>query len=115
MLFLAVIENDKVAAEILTDIAMSYANGISCMIEELQFPKEEDINIVFAGSVFVKSEHPLLLDAIREKVNRDWPGFRTRYTLLDVPPVAGAVIWALNMLYEKGVYYDKVCAQLRRE
>ena len=113
MLFEAVLENDKTAADILRDIAASYANGISCMIEGIEFPREEDINIVFAGTVFVKSEHPLLLDTIKEKINRENSGYRVKYTLLDVPPVAGAVIWALNTLNDKGDYYDKVRARLR--
>jgi N-acetylglucosamine kinase-like BadF-type ATPase len=115
MLFLAVIEEDEVAAEILRDIAVSYANGVNCMIEEMKFDHEEDINIVFAGSVFVKSEHPLLIDTIKEKVRADNPAYNFKYTRLNVPPAAGAVIWALNTLNEKKVYYDKVCAQFRNE
>ncbi|MDR0448589.1 MAG: hypothetical protein LBH07_07960 [Treponema sp.] len=112
MLFLAVLENDQVAADILRDIAISYASGISCMIEEMEYPKEEEINIVFAGSVFVKSEHPLLLDTIKETVNRDNSAYRIKYTLLNVPPVAGAIVWALNILNNRNIFYDKVCAQL---
>jgi N-acetylglucosamine kinase-like BadF-type ATPase len=116
MLFEAVWKNDKVASKILSDIGVSYARGISCMIDELKFPKEENLCIVFSGSVFVKSEHPLLLDTIKETVNRDNPGYNAKYTLLDVPPVAGALIWALNMLdneLDKGAYHEKIFAQLR--
>ena len=113
MLFEAVLENDKVASDILREIALSYAYGISCLIEEMQFPKEEEINIVFAGSVFVKSEHPLLLDTIKETINRDKPEYHFKYTLLDVPPVAGAVIWALNTIRSNEAFYDQVCGQLR--
>ena len=113
MLFEAIWDNDKAAAEIVHDIAVNYASGISCMIEEIQFCPEEEINIVFAGSVFVKSEHPLLLDTIKEKVNIYNPGYRFNYTLLDVPPVAGAVIWALNEYNKAGAYYDKVRSQFR--
>jgi len=113
MLFEAALENDEVAKDILRDIAVSYANGITCMIEEMDYDREEDINVVFAGTVFVKSEHPILLDTVMEKVNTDNPGYRIKYMRLDVPPVAGAVIWALNILNGKHIYYDKVCAQLR--
>ncbi|MDR1837438.1 MAG: hypothetical protein LBQ89_07250 [Treponema sp.] len=115
MLFEAVIKNDKVASDILREIGTSYANGISCMIEELEFNrlnKDEELNIVFAGSVFVKSEHPLLLDTIKEKVKADNPGCAVKHALLNVPPVAGAVIWAFNNL-NSGAYYDKICDQLR--
>ena len=113
MLFEAVIENDRVAAGILRDIAASYASGISCMIEEMRFDRAEEINIVLAGSVFVKSEHPLLIDTVMERVNQDNPGYCIKYTRLNVPPVAGAVIWALNILNGRNIYYDTVCAQLK--
>jgi N-acetylglucosamine kinase-like BadF-type ATPase len=114
MLFEAAIENDKVAAQLLRDIGASYAGGISGMIDELKFHPEEDLHIVFAGSNFVKGEHPLLLDTIKETVSRNHPAYRIKYTLLDVPPVAGAVIWAFNKLDGSGIcpHYDKIRAQL---
>jgi len=111
MLFEAVLNNDEVAAEILRGIAESYANGISCMIDELKFRREDETHIVFSGSVFVKSEHPILIETIKKKLLADNGDYRIKYTLLDVPPAAGAVIWALKEL--GGAYYDKVCAQLR--
>jgi N-acetylglucosamine kinase-like BadF-type ATPase len=113
MLFEAALKNDELAIEILRDIAVSYANGISCMIEELEFYREDEIDLVFSGSVFVKSEHPILLDTIKEKIKIDNPNCRIKYTRLEVPPVAGAVVWALNTLGNKGAYYHKVCAQLQ--
>ena len=116
MLFEAAVENDKEAIDILKDCGTSYANGISCMIEELELGRsDEEIDIVFAGSVFVKSEHPLLLDTIKEKLKKDNPCRNFKYTLLKVPPVAGAVYWAFCNLGidDKSSYYDKVCSQLR--
>jgi len=113
MLFEAVRENDELASDILREIAVNYADGLSCMIEELKYEREEEINIVFAGSVFVKSEHPILLDTIKEKIKTDKADYHFKYTLLDVPPAAGAIIWALNIFNGQSIYYDKVCAQLR--
>jgi len=113
MLFEAAIQNDNAAIKLLREIGTSYAGGISAMIDELGYGREEDLPIVFAGSNFVKGEHPLLLDTIREIINRNYPAYRIKYTLLDVPPVAGAVIWAVNML-NGGVpcdYYGKIRAQ----
>jgi N-acetylglucosamine kinase-like BadF-type ATPase len=112
IMFEAVSKNDKAASDIFLEIAESYANGISCMIEELRFPPEEDLYIVFAGSVFVKGEHPFLVDSLKEKISNDNPGRRIIYNLLDIPNVAGAVLWALNSL-GKNNFYDKVCSQLR--
>ena len=119
LVFEAVWQNDQVAANILRDMADNYANGIACMIEEVEFSPDEAVHIVFAGSVFVKGEHPLLVDSIKAKVSGDNPSYSFAYTLLDVPNVAGAVIWALNSLfakdasYDKNLFYGKVCAQLR--
>jgi N-acetylglucosamine kinase-like BadF-type ATPase len=112
LMFEAVNRNDKVASGIFREIAASYANGISCMIEELHFPPEEELCIVLAGSVFVKGEHPFLIASLKEKISNDNPGRRITYNLLNVPNVAGAVLWALNSLGNNN-YYDKVCAQLR--
>jgi N-acetylglucosamine kinase-like BadF-type ATPase len=112
MLFEAVAGSDKVAAGILRDVATSYGRGILCMIEEMNYKKDEDLNIVLAGSVFVKGEHPFLIDALKETISRDKPDYRINYTKLEVPPVAGAVIWALNTLNGQTAYFEKVPAQL---
>jgi len=111
IMFEAVHRNDKVASDIFREIAESYANGISCMMEELRFPPEEELCIVLAGSIFVKGEHPLLVNSLKEKVSNDNPHRRIIYNLLTVPNVAGAVLWALNSLGRNN-YYDKVCTQL---
>ncbi|MDR0289658.1 MAG: hypothetical protein LBI06_01845 [Treponema sp.] len=113
LVFDAVKQNDRVASGILLEVAASYAGSISCMIEELKFPPEDELYVVFAGSVFVKGEHPLLLDTLKKGISKDKPAYNIQYVLLDVPNVAGAVIWALNLLNGKCVYYDKVCAQLQ--
>jgi N-acetylglucosamine kinase-like BadF-type ATPase len=111
LMFEAVHRNDKVASDIFREIAANYANGISCMIEELRFPPEEELYIVLAGSVFVKGEHPILIDSLKETITNDNPGRLIIYNLLDIPNVSGAVLWALNSLGRNN-YYDKVCAQL---
>ena len=113
MIFEAVKQNDRVATRILQEIAVNYANGISAMIEELKFPPDEELHVVLAGSVFVKGEHPLLVDSLKEKVTNDNPGRNIVYNLLNVPNVAGAAVWALNTFNNKNIYYDKVCLQLK--
>jgi N-acetylglucosamine kinase-like BadF-type ATPase len=113
LIFEAVSQNDKVAAGILNEIAVSYANGIDCMIEELNFPPDEELRIVLAGSVFVKGEHPFLVDSLKEKILKDNPERLIKYNLLSVPNAAGAVIWALNSYTNKNNFYDKVCSQFR--
>jgi N-acetylglucosamine kinase-like BadF-type ATPase len=113
LIFEAVKQNDNVAAGILNEIAASYANGIDCMIEELKFSPQEELCIVLAGSVFVKGEHPLLIDSLKEKISKNNPERLIKYNLLNVPNAAGAVIWALNSHTKKNIFYEKVCAQFR--
>ncbi|MDR0323237.1 MAG: hypothetical protein LBI12_02180 [Treponema sp.] len=108
LVFEAVKQNDSVAAGILHEMAASYANGISCMIEELKFLPEDELNIIFAGSVFVKGEHPLLVDTIKNSIFKEYKTYNINFNLLNVPNVAGAVIWALNLLSEKGGYFHKI-------
>ena len=52
---------------------------------------------------------------IKEAVKKHKAQFNINYVVLDVPPVAGAAIWALNTLApgNEGQNYDRVCAQLR--
>jgi len=106
-------KNDKVALGIVNEVAQSYAAGISGMIDDLKFDRKETLDIVFAGSVFVKGRYPLLLGGIEDAVNKNNPGYTVKYTLLEVPTVAGAAIWALNTLDFKSGNYDRVCSQLK--
>jgi N-acetylglucosamine kinase-like BadF-type ATPase len=115
MLFDAAMKNDKVSLDILRDVGLNYANGIRGMIDELDFNNtDEDLYIIFAGSVFVKGKHPMMIDTIKEKLSEGNYRCNFKYTLLKVPPVAGAVFWALNNLgvNDRKACYDKVCAQL---
>ena len=113
LMFEAVGQNDAVAAGILLEIAGSYADGLSCMIEELSFPLEDELNIIFAGSVFTKGEHPFLIDSIKAKISKDNPDRFITYKKLDIPNVAGAVVWALQSLGGKDNYHNKVSVQFR--
>ncbi|MCL2231323.1 MAG: hypothetical protein FWC01_09535 [Treponema sp.] len=112
LIFEAAKKNDKVAEKILCEISDNYANGICAMIEELEFSlKEEELCIVLAGSVFVKGEHPLLVDSLKEKILKEKGEGLIVFNLLNVPNVAGAAIWALNSHSGKNGFYNKVCSQ----
>jgi N-acetylglucosamine kinase-like BadF-type ATPase len=92
--------NDDVAQEILSKVAANYAGGISCMVDELDFGETGLVYVVFIGSVFTKEKNPILIDMIKSKLAAMSPNHTFSYTTLSVPPVAGAVIWALR---ENGV------------
>jgi len=116
LLFEAAKKNDKVSLDILAESGRNYAGGISGMIEELEFDKnkDDDLYIVFAGSIFSKGENPKIIDTIKEKLAVSNRGLRIKYKILKVPPVAGAVFWAFNNLniQDKDECYAKICSQL---
>jgi len=115
LLFDAALKNDNVALEILRASGINYANGIRAMIEELEFEKSnEEINIVLAGSVFVKGNPPSSIDTLKEKLGKDKPDCKFKYTILNVPPVAGAAFWAFKNtgIENKKMYHEKICSQM---
>ncbi|MCL2276503.1 MAG: hypothetical protein FWC21_01260 [Treponema sp.] len=116
LLFEAAKNNDKVSLDILSESGKNYADGISAMIEELEFDKnnDDDLYIVFAGSIFSKGEHPKIIDTIKERLAAGNPLLKFKFNILKIPPVAGAAFWAFNNLNinDKNKYYDKIRSQL---
>ena len=106
--------DDGVSQRLLSDIAKNYTGGISCMLRELDFSHENPVHIVFAGSVFAKEKNPVLIDMIKEMLADLHPGSSFIYTILKVPPVAGAVIWALRGIGITKDVSGRVSAQLER-
>jgi N-acetylglucosamine kinase-like BadF-type ATPase len=114
IMFQAAEKNDKVALNFFREVSANYAGGISTMIEEMGYAENEVLYVVLAGSVFVKGENPLMINSLKQIVKTHNPNHNINYVVLDVPPVAGAVIWALNTLNGKAEYYDKVCAEFKK-
>jgi len=112
LLFKAAYLGDRIAIEGLRETALNYAGGIACMAEELDFPSDKPLNVILAGSVFVKEECPIQREMLSERVSELLPGREIRISQLKKPPVAGAVVWALKCLHGSGSYLDRVCDQL---
>lgn len=89
-------KGDKVAIKILEDIGTCLAKAAAGCINELHL--NGDAEIVLAGSVYVKGESPVLIDAFKKEVNRLIG--ECKFNLLTVPPATGAIIWAKE-LYDK--------------
>lgn len=111
LLFKAAGNGDKVAIEAMDKIARNYAGGIGAMAHELGFNKSEVLPVIFAGSVFVKGEDPILLNLTKQYVQELLPGYHINFVLFNKPPVAGAVVWALKTLGMEDCL-DMVCSQL---
>jgi N-acetylglucosamine kinase-like BadF-type ATPase len=100
ILFACADEGDSVALEIINHTARQLANSTVGCLHELDFEKEVDI--ILAGSVWVKAESPLLLETYKYCVEQ-LTDHHCRYKLLTIPPATGAVLWALELAYGQPV------------
>jgi N-acetylglucosamine kinase-like BadF-type ATPase len=96
LVFSAANAGDAVAAGILETSAEHYAGCISFFARELDFPDDRPLYITLAGSVFVKEKVDILPRLIHERVCAMLEGRPVEFVTLKVPPVAGAVAWALR-------------------
>ncbi len=97
VLFQAAGLGDEVAIELLRHTGRQTALSVVGAFNKLNFTGESEIDIIMAGSVYTKGENPTLADTFTAEVRKLIP-VPVRFILLDVPPVAGAVIWALEEL-----------------
>jgi N-acetylglucosamine kinase-like BadF-type ATPase len=93
--FYAANQGDPVALELLRHTGREAAQSVLGAIRRLDFAGAAAIEVIMAGSVYVKGENPALIEAFQRAV-REGAGQAVRFTLLRVPPVAGAVLWALE-------------------
>lgn len=100
IMFAAADNGDQAALDIIDHSAKQLAcSTVGCM-HNLDFGLEVDI--ILAGSVWVKAESPLLLEKYKTYVD-SLTDHRCNYILLQVPPATGAVLWALELAYGQPV------------
>jgi len=95
--FYAANEGDEVALELLRHSGREMAKSVIGVIRRLNFSYEEEIDIILAGSVNLKGENPALVEAFKQEICHR---VKTKvcFMPLQVPPVAGAVLWAIEEL-----------------
>lgn len=93
--FEAANKGDEAAADILKRSGIELARSVAGAISRLDFEEDEIIEVVMAGSVYVKAEDPLLSETFMEQTQK-YLCNRARFTLLGIPPVSGAVLFALD-------------------
>ncbi len=93
-LFEAVGEKDEVAVKIVQEISNQLAKSVAGCMKALQFNHTPEV--VLAGSVWVKSNCPLLISHFKECV-RNYSGKEIEPILLKTIPAAGAIIWAQEL------------------
>lgn len=95
--FCAANQGDEAALELLNHSGREMAKSVIGVIKRLDFSGDEEIDIILAGSINLKGENPELINAFKKEVC-----FREKrkvcFIPLQVPPVAGAVIWAIEKL-----------------
>jgi N-acetylglucosamine kinase-like BadF-type ATPase len=95
ILFQAANLGDRVALELLDYTGRNLAKTVIGAINRLDFSTENEIDVVMAGSVYVKGENPAMITAFQEEICAKVEK-KVRFTLLQVPPVTGGVLWALE-------------------
>lgn len=88
---------DAVACEILSAMGRNGAETVLGAIFQAGFSETEPVEVVLAGSLYVKADSRLLVEAFKQTVVRVL-GDRAQFRLLKEPPVSGAVLWALEDL-----------------
>lgn len=101
LLFASADAGDQAAVSIVENSAMQLAKSTAGCINNLSFGNSVDV--VLAGSVWVKSETPLLLQRYKEYLSQ-MTKKECNYNILSVPPATGAVLWALELV--EGTFAD---------
>ncbi|MFD0590415.1 N-acetylglucosamine kinase [Paenibacillus sp. GCM10027627] len=90
-------EGDAVAWSIVDHTARQLAYSTVGCLSHLDFD-DEPVDIVMAGSVWVKAKSPVMRERFKALVT-ELTGRECRFILLQEPPAAGAVLWALELAH----------------
>lgn len=100
ILFAAANQGDCPAVHIIDNSAKQIAQSTVGCIHNLDF--ETEVDIILAGSVWIKAETPLLFEKYQMYVNQ-LTDHSCRFIHLQVPPATGAVLWALELAHGQPV------------
>lgn len=89
-------QGDQGAIDVLNEAAFQLACSVGGCIRELDF--QDTVNIFLAGSVWSKASTPIIQDCFVKHLSQ-LTDLKLNITKLDARPVAGAVIWAYELLH----------------
>ncbi|GBG06406.1 N-acetylglucosamine kinase [Paenibacillus agaridevorans] len=89
-------QGDAVASGIVDHSARQLAYSTVGCLGHLDFDDDKPVDIVMAGSVWAKAASPIMRDRYMGFVS-GLTGQECRFVLLQEPPAAGAVLWALEL------------------
>jgi len=97
IVFKAAHKKDGPALEALGAAAKQLAKTSAGCVKSLDFGGEAEIEVVLAGSVWVKADSPALFELYKKYMSELLPGKILKYNILHVPPATGAVLWAISL------------------
>lgn len=103
-------QGDNMACQILSQVGEDIGNSVSGIISEL-FMDEKHIEVVLAGSLNAKERCKVIQNTLISKVAERYPFIDIKYSVLQHPPVTGAVIWALSQTNPEIDAFQKVRSQ----
>ncbi len=116
VVFQAANAGDQVALDILYQMGKDNARSINSLIKELNYRACGSLDVVLAGSIYVKGENPAAVEKLKADVVCMNKNIRIVFHILQQPPVMGAVLWALRHTTRMRDFcelFDKVKLQLQ--
>ncbi len=97
IVFEAANKGDSKALDILQHMGSENARSINGVINELDFQDQQCIEVVLAGSIYVKGKNDTAVQTLKDKVQENNPTKEILFKVLTEPPVMGAIAWALKL------------------
>jgi len=115
LLFAEAGRGDTAALRVLEDCGREMALSAAGALGRLDFSSVPRVEVVIAGSVSLRGECPALLERFEGDL-RHLAGRVLSFVRLDVPPVMGAVLWALEAAGEDHgrARHERLAEELRR-
>ncbi len=113
VIFEAADNNDLTALNILREMGEDNARAIQAAINESQLQHLDEIDVVLAGSIYVKGSHQEGIVRLKEKLCETNRGKKLNFIKLEKMPVLGAVRWGFESIGSR-VSFKKVSDEFEK-
>lgn len=97
VVFEAANAGDCVALGILQQMGTENGYSVNALLDRLDFGKE--VSIILAGSIWQKGENATAIERLQCTVRDTHPNLSIRFSVLQHPPVLGALLWAFHLAW----------------
>ncbi len=98
IIFQAADNKDETALNMLREMGEANAKAIHAAIHESKLRHLDQIDVVLAGSIYVKGSNKEGINLLKEKLSEMNSSKKINYIILDKMLVLGAVVWGLEHL-----------------